>query len=197
MLIDAIVLAAGRSHRMRGTDKLTKTIDGISLLRRTVLSAIRSHARSTAVVLAIGQNERASCIRDLPVRIIFSSASSEGIAGSIRSGIAACARDAAGVIILLADMPMVSSEDINAMICEFQPLAIIAASQSGVLGNPVLFARDYFEEIWNLSGDKGARSIVDEHQSFVQVIDLPEQRALIDLDTPDDWQRWQSNQRQT
>lgn len=179
---------------MRGADKLLRPIDGVSLLRRSVLEAVNSTASRTTVVLGFAQHQRTACISDLPVRIIFSARATRGMAYSLQSGIVALGKDADGVLIVLADMPAITHADLNLLLAAFTPGRIVVAGSEGRPGNPVIFPAGLFVELLQLQGDKGARSIVTGNPKRVKIIDLPDRRASIDLDTPGDWKDWEGGE---
>ncbi len=188
--IAAIVLAAGASRRMRGEDKLLRTISRVPLIRRAALAALNSECCETIVVLQPHQSRRARCISDLPAQIIFSRRAFAGMAMSLRSGIAAVSAPANGAVISLADMPEIDSEDLNALIRAFKPGRIVAAGVGGLPGNPVLLPKELFAELSQLTGDIGARAVIKRHIQLMKMADRPGNRARVDLDTPEDWDEW-------
>lgn len=188
--VAAIVLAAGASRRMRGSDKLLKPVDGASLLRRAVVAALHSKSFRSSVVLRPNHTARAKSISDLPVEITFAAQARQGMAMSLRSGIAGLQDDAAGAVVLLADMPEIAAEDIDALIDEFQPGRIVVAGSAGERGNPAVIPADLFPELMRLEGDTGGKSVLARYAHRVRIVDRPGNRARLDIDTPEDWSRW-------
>ena len=189
--VAAIVLAAGESRRMRGGDKLLRTVRGVPLVRRAALTALGSDCSETIVALQPRQRRRSRCIADLPVRITYSGQAFKGMGNSLQSGLAAVSGPADGVIVLLADMPEIESGDLNALIREFESNRIVAAGAEGLMGNPVLLPCKLFAELSRLAGDAGARTVISSRPQMVKIVNRPGRRALLDLDTPEDWDGWQ------
>ena len=166
-------------------------IDGVPALRRTAWSALNSRACETIVSLCKDQVERMAVVEDLPIKLVALGAPSRGMSGSIKAGISAVANNASGAVILLPDMPEIESSDINALIDAFGTSLIVrAASEDGRPGNPVLFPRSLFPDLYELKGADGAKSVVVKHVANVRDLRLPGTRALLDLDTPEEWENW-------
>ena len=127
-------------------------------------------------------------------RVLYNPRWAEGMATSIAAGIAAIDRRADAVLIVLGDMPGIGAAEIDRVIAGFNPeegRAIVrAVSPDGRPGHPVLFGRRFFEELAALEGDRGAKVVVAEHPDFVADVALTGDRALTDLDTPEDWAAW-------
>lgn len=188
--IGALVLAAGASLRMRGDDKLLRKIANISLIRRSTLTAIHSNCCHVNVVIQIGHSERRQNIADLPVQITMVGGSVDGMAASLKSGLAALAEPVDGVMILLADMPEIVVSDINALIEVFEPGRIVAAAANGLRGHPVCLPKELLDELTGLDGDFGARDIIEKYSDKLTLVNRPGCRARVDLNTPEDWDAW-------
>ena len=198
-MVAVVVLAGGLSQRMMGRDKLLMEVDGIPLLRRAAQAALDSQASETVITVCKEHDARRQVVQDLPVRLVSSGTPARGMAGSIRAGIEAVSDKASGALLLLPDMPEIEARDINTLIENSGSGAIVrAASEDGRPGNPVLFPRELFLEICKLKGDKGAKLVVTKHASRVRTVRLARMKALLDLDTPEQWDAWlQGRRRQT
>jgi molybdenum cofactor cytidylyltransferase len=111
----------------------------------------------------------------------------EGLSGSLKAGLAALPPDAAGALICLADMPLVSADHLDRLIAEFAPdagRAIVVPTRHGRRGNPVLWHRRFFAEMQQLAGDVGARHLIGVHRACVTEVEMPDDAALTDIDTP-------------
>ena len=175
---------------MHGTDKLLLKVGATTLIRKAASAALNSKSCDTVVVIQPKQTEKFLSIRDLKLRIHLSSQSYKGIAMSLKSGLSAISKNADGAIILLADMPEIDCNDLNALIDHFQPGKIVAAGANGKIGNPVLLPKSLFAEVAVLNGDKGAKRIINKHLNVVTVINRPGNRASLDIDTLEDWKNW-------
>ena len=120
----------------------------------------------------------------------------EGMAASIRAGIAALPERTDAVLMLLADMPEIGARDLDRLIAGFDPAEgreiVRAATADGVPGHPVLFGRRFFESLAALEGDRGARDLLREGSDYVVEVRLDGQAAVTDLDTPEDWDAWRA-----
>lgn len=176
---------------MLGRDKLLETIEGESILRRTALRACESAAREIIVVIRCGQRARKRELRNLEVKIVESEAPAEGMAGSLKCGLNAALKGSAALMILLPDMPEIDTNDIDAVLNAFEKGKIVrAASESGDPGHPVLIPRSLFADLSGLKGDVGAKALLEKYAASVQLVHRPGTRALLDLDTPEEWELW-------
>jgi molybdenum cofactor cytidylyltransferase len=187
MSIAAIILAAGRSTRM-GSNKLLEELDGKALVRHVADAALGSIARSVWVVSGHeGESVRAR-LDGLGIRFVHNPDFALGLSTSLKAGVMALPAEAKGVVVLLGDMPRVTSEVINFVIQAFeaQPQAIAAVPvYQGEWGNPVLLSRSLFGAVAALQGDAGARKLLNGRAGEVLEVPVTSDAILIDLDTPE------------
>jgi molybdenum cofactor cytidylyltransferase len=111
-----------------------------------------------------------------------------GLAGSVRTGIAAVPADADGAIVCLGDMPQVDAPLIDKLIAAFDPekgaLAVVPTIE-GRRGNPVLWARRFFPDLMKIEGDIGARNLIERYGEAVVEVPVTGKGALVDIDTPE------------
>lgn len=187
-----ILLAAGRSSRMRGRDKLLEDVDGQPLLRLMARRACKAGV-PVRVVLGPNQTQRQEALADLPVAIVTAT-DQDGMAASIRAGVQGLSGP---VLIALCDMPAITAQDLYLMVSlgAQAPKAILqAATPDGVPGHPVLFPADLIPDLAKLTGDHGAKALLAEHAARRHLLPFADQRATIDLDTPEDWAAWRAAQ---
>jgi CTP:molybdopterin cytidylyltransferase MocA len=175
---------------MRGTDKLLTPIDGIPLLRRTALAAL---AALPQVVITLRQSDtqRLMTVQDLPAQIVFLADAALGLSASL-SGAAAAVGEGR-LMILPADMPDLTAQDLTRIIQASDAArdhVWRATSADGTPGHPVIFPPDLHRAFATLTGDQGARPLVQANIHRLKTIALPAQNALTDLDTPEAWQAW-------
>lgn len=192
-MVPVLILAAGASTRMRGADKLLQTVLGEPLLRRQVRIAGQSRA-PVLVTLPPQAVDRRQVLQGLPAELIEVADAASGMASSLRAGVKAVA-DAAGLLVLLADMPEIEAEDLALMQRLFaasanQPI-LRATSATGQPGHPVLFPARCFAALVGLEGDQGARALLGNDPE-VEMVPLPGLRAVTDLDTPEAWAEWRA-----
>ena len=186
--VAAIVLAAGRSSRMQGKNKLLEDFGGKPLVRRAVEAAAASHA--SPVVIVTGNDEAAikQALAGLDVRFAHNPDYAEGLSTSIKAGILALPDNVGGAVICLADMPGISPALIDRLIGAFEPergALIVAPVREGRRGNPILWARRFFPELLKLDGDIGARKLAANYSEGVAEIEVTDDGAFFDIDTPE------------
>ncbi|NOD75195.1 MULTISPECIES: NTP transferase domain-containing protein [unclassified Ruegeria] len=195
--IPIILLAAGQSSRMGGVDKLLQMIDGVPLLTRSARSA-----QAVGPVLAAlppKPHPRYDALNGLDVQAVPVPDAEEGMNASLRAAMRRVSSDAPAVMVLLADLPDLSSANLaavlNARKTHPDKLVWRGATAQGKPGHPVIFDRSLFGQLSDLQGDDGAQQVVRAHQGKVHLHRLPDRNALLDLDTPDDWNAWLKKRR--
>jgi molybdenum cofactor cytidylyltransferase len=184
--VDGLLMAAGSSSRMGGGHKLTALFDGEALIRRSARQLQASGIRDVRIVLGHDAQRMEALLDGLDVSLIINPDYPEGLASSLRSGIAALPADCDGVLVHLADMPGVTSQAMAAMIGAFRKQggsAIVRATHGGKRGNPVILPRAVFSQVSRLTGDMGARAIVEGFAGPVIDVEIGE-AASMDVDTP-------------
>lgn len=187
--IGIIVLAAGESLRF-GSPKQLLQFQGKTLLCRAVETAVESIFKPVVVVLGANFERAKAEIEDLPVEIVFNEDWQSGLSSSIKTGIEnllQIAPNVAASVMTLADQPFITANHLNLFAEKFERSknTIIAAEYNETLGVPALFSRNIFEDFNELSGDKGAKPIIEKHRESLATIILPE--AAFDIDTPQDF----------
>lgn len=191
-VIPIIILAAGASSRMRGCDKLLEPVDGMPLLRRTALRAMKVAPDGVFVVLPKQDSDRHKALAGLNVHITHVASPEIGMSESLKAGIASLPKNASAAMILLGDLPDLTVDDLEAVMRSAHATdgqtVWRGATAEGKPGHPIIFARAVFDDILRLKGDTGAQSLA-KHATLVP---LEGSRARCDLDTPEDWARWRS-----
>ena len=187
-----LIPAAGASSRMRGPDKLLMNIDGLPLLRRSAQTALAAHP-AVLITLRPQDDARRTALNGLAVQILTIPDAVEGLSASLRAGAAATT---GALMILPADMPDLTTPDLRQMIdaARLSPHHIHRATAAdGSPGHPVIFPADLLPAFAELSGDAGARAILQAHQTRIRLIKLPGHHATTDLDTPAAWALWRQS----
>ena len=183
--VDIVLLAAGRSSRMGGPNKLLALFDGKPLVRRAAERALGSKAAGTIVVTGHQRERVRSALSGLGATLADNPDFADGLASSLKAGIAKVAPDAAGAMIVLGDMPGVSSADLDRLIDAFRRTggrSVVRAAHNGKRGNPVLLPRSLFGAVAHLEGDTGARHLVEAEGLDIIDVEIG-QAASIDVDT--------------
>jgi molybdenum cofactor cytidylyltransferase len=185
--VAAIILAAGRSTRMGGPNKLLAELSGKPLVRIVAEQAIASKAKDIIVVTGHQAELVEQALTGLKVKFVRNPDFAQGLATSVKAGIAAVPEEADGAVICLGDMPMISSQLIDHLIDAFAPdrgNLIAVPVSGGRRGNPVLWSRRFFDELMTLDGDIGARHLIAKHNEAVAEVPVEGDGAFLDIDTP-------------
>lgn len=186
---NVLILAAGTSSRMGGRDKLLEPVAGRPLLRLVVERALGTGA-PVAVVLPPDRPARVAALDGLAVRIVIAADAARGMAASLRAGIAALPHGTPAALILPADMPGITGDDLSLMLDQWTTtpdLILRGATAEGREGHPVLFPAKLFPALLALTGDEGGRGVLNAHRARLRLVALPGDHAVLDLDTPEDW----------
>ena len=187
-MIAGIVLAAGLARRM-GRQKLLLDLRGKPVVRWSV-ERLLPHVEDVVVVTGGDDATVRDALAGLPVRFAVNPRPRDGQGSSIAVGVAALQPSAHAALVALGDQPRVPPGVVPALLDAFRAerKAIVAPIYRGVQGTPVLFAVDVFSELRALTGDAGARMVVNADPARVArvAIDAP---MPPDVDTPEDYAR--------
>jgi molybdenum cofactor cytidylyltransferase len=186
--IGAVLLAAGRSTRMGGTNKLLSEMDGVPMVARVAQRLLASKARPIVAVLGNQAEEVDAALGKLPVERVRNPDFADGLSTSLKRGVVALPPDLDGALICLGDMPLISGRQIDRLIAAFNPLegrAIIVPTRRGKRGNPVLWSKRFFPAMAALAGDVGAKHLIGEHAELVAEVEMDDDAILVDIDTPE------------
>lgn len=186
--IGALILAAGQSRRMGKENKLLAEVNGKPMVRHVADAVAASKAASMTVVLGHEADAVRAALADLKPSYAYNPDYAEGLSTSLKAGLAAVGEDVDGVIVCLGDMPRIGTATIDRMIAAFDPVegrSIVVPTRRGKRGNPVLFAKRFFEEMAGVSGDVGARHLIGNHEDLAVEIEVDDESVLTDVDTPE------------
>jgi len=183
-VIHVCVLAAGTSSRF-GRTKLTQILKGKPLLQYALIAA--TGACPDQVTLVVGHDQQAiiAAADHLAERFIVNDDYRSGIGASIATAVRACRKNADAIIILLADQPLITTAHLDRLIERWSGSKneIVAASFEVTHGPPILFPPGAFDALCELTGDKGAKSVLNSGDFVVTSVDIP--AAGIDVDSPE------------
>ena len=186
--IAALVLAAGQSRRMGPTNKLLAEVDGVPMVSRVVDQIIASAADPVVVVVGHEGDAVRDRLRGHRVEVVDNPDYARGLSTSLRRGLWAVPGNADGALVCLGDMPRVTTAELDRLIAAFNPgegRAICVPTHGGQRGNPVLWARRFFEAMGRVQGDVGARHLIGENAEWVAEVEMAGDGVLIDVDTPE------------
>jgi molybdenum cofactor cytidylyltransferase len=186
--IAAVVLAAGRSTRMGGPNKLLAEIARRPLVRIAAEAALASGAKPVIVVAGHQRDQVEQALTGLPVRVVHNPNFADGLGTSLKAGIAAVPPESDGAIVLLGDMPQVDARLIDRLIAAFDSdrgALVVVPTFEGKRGNPVLWSRRFFPDLMGIEGDVGARHLIGRYGEAVVEVPVDGKGALTDIDTPE------------
>ncbi len=185
--VAAIVLAAGRSTRMGGPNKLLADIGGRPMVRIVVDQVLASRARPVIVVTGHQRERVEAALSGLAVTFVHNANFADGLSTSLKAGISALPTQADGAVVCLGDMPHVDAALIDRLIGAFDPergALVVVPTIAGKRGNPVVWSRRFFPDLASLDGNVGARHLIAGYQEAV--VEVPTDKgALVNVDTPD------------
>ena len=187
-MISAILLAAGQSKRMDGENKLTKEIKGNPLIKLSVKNILTSSVDELIIVLGY-QKEIIEKFIDKreKIKFFFNKDFESGMASSIKAGLNHLSKNAEAFFICLGDMPMVSPDIYNQLIKSKDKKGIIVPTYKGQQGNPVLFDKSMKETVMNITGDVGAKKILELNKDKILNLEINDQNISKGFNTQGDF----------
>lgn len=182
--IVGILLAAGASRRFGGDKLMHRLPDGVPM---AVAAAMKLRAACPRVVAVVrpGHQALASLLAEAGCAIVPCPQSELGMGESLAAGVRA-APDAAGWLLALADMPFIAPGSYQAVVSSLQAGASLAAPQyAGRRGHPVGFAREWYPQLTALTGDQGAKSILEGHRQELILCPVDDPGVIWDVDRPE------------
>ena len=193
--IGFLFLAAGASSRMRGCDKLLKKIDGVPLLQRTLNEALKLNF-PVYVTVPANDTKRKVIISKTNAIAIEVQCPDLGMGHSIGQGIIEITKtaDFSSLAICPSDLPGLKIQSLNKLMSFFlkRPEMICRPVKNGysLTGHPVIFPKQYFQQLKLIHGDKGANNIIQRNRKFLNNFDTDDESYFKDLDTPEDFANW-------
>jgi len=187
-MISSILLAAGQSKRMKGENKLTKKFRGVSLIKHSVKNILASTVDELIVVLGhqkeiieqlIDKNEK--------IKLVFNKDFESGMASSIKTGVNHLSKNTEAFFICLGDMPLVNFNIYNQLIQSRNQKDILVPTYKGQQGNPVLFNKLMKTKIMNITGDTGAKKILELNKDKILKLEINDQSIIQGFNTQKDF----------
>lgn len=195
--LHALVLAAGAGARFGGPKLLAPYGEGV-LLDAALAAALGAPVETVSVVLgaeaaAVGAAARSFAARSgnaARLRLVTAADHAEGLAASLRAGVAALPADARAALVFLGDMPAVPPAVLEPLVQALESGADAAVPVfEGRRGHPAGFAAALLPVLGALTGDAGARRLLEALGSRVVEVAAPDAGVLLDVDTPADLER--------
>ncbi|SFS10735.1 nucleotidyltransferase family protein [Yoonia litorea] len=196
-MIPVLILAAGQSSRMRGHDKLLEDVGGEPLLARQIRLAT-SLGGPVFVAVAPEQAQRRDIVAKAGARVLEVPDADEGMSGSMRNAVSQLP-ECDAFMLLLGDLVALEAHDLchvyEAYTNNPEYLIWRGATSAGKPGHPVIFSAQLRPRFEMLSGDSGGEELVSPLKEQTLLVRLEDDRARLDLDTPEDWAAWRETNR--
>jgi molybdenum cofactor cytidylyltransferase len=193
-MISAVVLAAGRAERM-GEQKLLLPLGGKPVLQWVLERALAAGLHEViCVVRDLAPIRQQICLADERLCWLVNYAADRGQSTSVIAGLWAIDPESDGALFLVGDQPMIPTALIDSMLERFESTSasIVVPSFHGQTRNPVLFRRDVFPEILQLTGDRGGRALIEKNRHQTAVVEWDDEVPFMDLDVREDYERLKS-----
>ena len=190
--IAALVLAAGQSKRMGQDNKLL-----LPYQDKTVLSHVLDQVKGAGIdkIFAVTGHQQDKVEQEISghdVTFFHNDLYAEGMSTSVRLGIKSLPKDVTAVIIILGDMPNISSDILKQVMADYNPAGdkkIIIPTHNGKRGNPILWDRAFFGEFERLEGDMGAKILLMEYPEYIHEVEVKSDAIFLDIDTYEAYER--------
>ena len=174
-------------------NKLLLPVGGEALLVKLVKSVCASDVGQVLVVIGHEAGKIRRKLNELPLSFVYNPNFSEGMTTSIKSGVKEVSRDCDGLLICLADMPLINTSDINQLIHGYvqnrikEKRLIIVPVFQGHRGNPVLFSNEFRNDILEHKKESGCKGVIMNNSESVKEIEMDNDNLLLDVDTLEDY----------
>ena len=187
--VAGVVMAAGTSTRM-GRNKLLLDLEGEPVVRRTAQRMVAAGLDPVIVVLGHEAELVRRALGDVAARIqlVVNADYLRGVNSSLKAGIASLPETVGAAVVVLADMPFVTSDMLSALVTQYRASSapLVISDYDGVNAPPMLYDRSLFVELLTMEGEGCGRAVVKRHRAEALVISWPA-AALNDLDVPADY----------
>ena len=184
-MISAILLAAGRSRRLQGENKLIKKFKGKSLINHILKSLIKSKVNKIIVVLGHENRKiKKVTLKSKKITFVVNSQYFKGISASIKCGLKKISKRGTGFLIVHADMPLVSKTILNTLCLALKNKnkEIFVPVYKKKVGNPLAFKYSMIKFLKKIKGDRGAKKLIRSNKSKVQLVKIKSKSILVDFD---------------
>ncbi len=188
--LGTIVLAAGRSSRFAGGSKLLAHVNGTPVLRRVLDALVSARLPGIHVITGAFHAEIETLLADYDISLIHNPGWQQGMGSSLALGIQAL-RDLGfdGAFVCLGDLPYLTEDSVRTIhdaFHKYQRQKIIIPEHQGRPGHPIAFPARFFKPLSTLSGDSGAKHLIQQNPDSVHTISVDHPGIHRDIDTNDD-----------
>jgi molybdenum cofactor cytidylyltransferase len=190
-MISSVVLAAGPADRASEQGLLLPLRDK-SVLQRVLESALASDLHEiVCVVRDLEAVRRRISLVDERLYWLTNHAADQGQSTSVIAGLWAIDPKSVGALFLLGDQPMIRPELVNSLVERFKTTnaLIVAPSFRGQTRSPVIFRRDLFPELLQLTGDRAGRGLIEKYRKKTALVEWNDQVSFKDIDVCEDYEK--------
>lgn len=195
VVVGAVLLAAGSGSRIGHKPKSLLELGGVPLIRRQLIALSGAGVDEVVVVLGHHAELIDPVVQTFPVTVVRNPNPDDGQVSSQRIGLAALTGKLDAVIVALADQPLINAQDITALIGAFkkrpEEASVVFPLVGGERGNPVIFTNDVREQILQGEANVGCRQWQAAHADAVAPFVSDNRRYRVDIDTPEDLERFE------
>ena len=189
--VEAVILAAGLSSRM-GSHKLLLPVKNKTIIENVLDIIFSGGLSNISVVVGHGKEEILEVLRPYRIKIIHNPLYRQGMSTSLKSAVEHLSKDkqTEAILVFNGDMPLIKPDTVTKMLKQYEdtrPL-LSAPVYQGRRGHPVLFARELFEQLLAITGDMGARQVVEQNVSLMQTVAVDDPGIHLDIDSREDYQ---------
>lgn len=192
-MIPGIMLAAGRGERF-GTNKLLIEVAGRPLICHSLMNCVASRLTEVVVVLGAERDDVEREIRrhfpgEVKIRLVVNEDSERGMMSSLKAGIRTLGEKSPGVMVLLADMPLVTTATIDRLIGTFEKgEGIVVPECEGELRHPRILPARIFPEFLVLGDDEKGTAVLDRHRESIVRVEIGDREMFLDVDRLEDFE---------
>lgn len=194
VVVGAVLLAAGAGSRIGHKPKSLLELGGVPLIRRQLIALSGAGVDEVVVVLGHHAEQIEPVVQTFPVTVVRNPQPDDGQVSSQRIGLAALGGKLDAVIVALADQPLLNAQDITALIGAFkkrpEDTQVVYPQVQGERGNPVIFTNEVREQILAGAANVGCRQWQAAHADAVAPFVTDNHRYKVDIDTPEDLERF-------
>lgn len=195
LVVGAVLLAAGEGRRLGRRPKALLQLGGVPLVTRQLVALSGAGIDELVVVLGHHADAVEPAVQAFPVTLVHNPRPEDGQVSSLRAGLAALTGKLDVVLVALADQPLINAQDISALIGAWKKrpagTEVLVPRVGGEPGNPVLFSAEVRAQILAGAADVGCRQWRAAHPDAVAWFDTDNRRYKVDVDTPEDLERFE------
>lgn len=194
-MIPGIILAAGHSSRMGRPKALLAMGQSETFLSRVTRTLRDGGVEEVIVVVGAdaGRIREAMAQEKMPARAVENPDYEQGQVTSLIAALRTIDRPGVtAALVTLIDVPLVAAATVQTLLREYRAgtALIVRPASKGRHGHPVIFDRALFDELRRANPKEGAKEVVRAHSAEVLNVEVEDEGAFTDIDTPEDYERW-------